>query len=248
MEENMRNESITLNEKVDVQQFAMKNYSQLEKQIKFIEYLELLLKKPGKLFYEMNVSPKIQSFIILSIFSAVLLLIYGVIVGSFSGGKQYLVSPSKIIIGMYTSAFICLPSLYIFACLSQAKIGFVSVMGNLLITLALIGVLLIGFLPVAWVFSQSTTSIPFIGFIHIAIFIISLLFAFRLLGQAIQTVSEQKSSFIVVWITIFILVSLQMSTSLRPIIGTSDQLFPTAKKFFLTHWSETMSGSISERK
>ncbi len=39
---------------------------------------------------------------------------------------------------------------------------------------------------------------------------------------------------------IFILVNLQMSTALRPLIGTSQQLFPQEKKFFLAHWLENI--------
>jgi hypothetical protein len=221
--------------KID-RQFSMKNFSSPGKAIRFFDYLDLLLKKPGNLFFEMNNNPTLAHFLTLSLFSAAVLLIYGIVVGSFSGGNQLWIAPLKIIIGLYLSALICLPSLYIFACLGRARIGFISVIGNLLIALTLMGILLIGFAPVAWVFSQSTTSIPFIGFIHVVIYLITLLIAFRLLWEAIQTVSEQKNSFIVFWMAIFILVSLQMTTSLRPIIGTSDHFLPAGKKFFLSHW------------
>jgi hypothetical protein len=40
----------------------------------------------------------------------------------------------------------------------------------------------------------------------------------------------------------FVIVSLQMMTTLRPIVGTSRTFFPTEKKFFLAHWFESMSG------
>ncbi len=240
MNESTQDETIVSQKGPVEQPFSMKDYSPSENRIKFFEYLELLLKKPGKLFFEMNNKPRVVHFLILSVFCTAFLLLYGLVVGSFSGGQQYWIAPLKIIIGLYLSALICLPSLYIFACLGQAKIGFINAIGNLLIALTLIGILLIGFVPVAWVFSQSTTSIPFIGFIHIVIFLITLLVTYRLLWQALQTVSEQKNSFIALWMAIFILVSLQMCTSLRPIIGTSDYFLPTGKKFFLSHWVETL--------
>ena len=44
-----------------------------------------------------------------------------------------------------------------------------------------------------------------------------------------------------VWLAIFILVSLQMTTALRPIIGSSKDLLPKEKKFFLTYWYENLS-------
>ena len=41
---------------------------------------------------------------------------------------------------------------------------------------------------------------------------------------------------------IFILVALQMTTALRPIIGTSDKFLPasTDKKFFIGHWADSI--------
>jgi hypothetical protein len=33
---------------------------------------------------------------------------------------------------------------------------------------------------------------------------------------------------------------LQMMTALRPVIGTAETFLPTKKKFFLTHWMETI--------
>ncbi len=39
---------------------------------------------------------------------------------------------------------------------------------------------------------------------------------------------------------IFLLVCLQMTTALRPIIGTSEHWLPKEKKFFLAHWSENL--------
>jgi hypothetical protein len=36
------------------------------------------------------------------------------------------------------------------------------------------------------------------------------------------------------------MVCLQMTTSLRPLVGKADTFLPKQKKFFLTHWSESM--------
>lgn len=247
MSERQEKEVMSFNDVSSIPHSSIENYSPVEGEIKFFEYLELLLKKPGKLFYEVNNKPKASHFFVLLIFTTLFLLIYGIIVGSFSGNMQFAISPAKIITGLFLSSFICLPSLYIFSCLGQVKIGFVNIIGNLLIALTLISILLIGFAPVSWVFSQSTTSISFIGFVHIVIYGITVAFAFRVLNKALETVSEQKNSFISVWMTVFVLVSLQMGTSLRPIIGTSDKLLPEEKKFFLTHWFEVMS-NVSVKK
>jgi hypothetical protein len=44
------------------------------------------------------------------------------------------------------------------------------------------------------------------------------------------------------WICLFVVVALQMTTALRPIIGKADTLLPTEKKFFLQHWGDSMRG------
>jgi len=42
------------------------------------------------------------------------------------------------------------------------------------------------------------------------------------------------------WGFIFVLVCLQMMTTLRPILGKSDRFLPNEKKFFLAYWTETL--------
>jgi hypothetical protein len=39
-----------------------------------------------------------------------------------------------------------------------------------------------------------------------------------------------------VWMVIFLLVMLQMTTALRPWIGKADTFLPAEKKFFISHW------------
>lgn len=248
MSESKKSENRSFSDIPTLDSHSLDHYSELESDVTLIEYLELILKKPGKIFYEINHNPKVIHFVILAGFTSLFLLVYGLIVGSFTGGEQYFIAPAKIISGLFFSALICLPSLYIFSCLGQVKVGFINIMGNLLITLTLMSILLIGFAPVIWIFSQSTTSIPFIGFIHLVIYAITVAFSFKVLSRALDTVSEQNGSFITVWMVIFVVVSLQMSTSLRPIIGKSETILPEGKKFFLTHWMETMDGKKSSKK
>jgi hypothetical protein len=50
-----------------------------------------------------------------------------------------------------------------------------------------------------------------------------------------------------VWVTIFLLVSLQMTAALRPLIGTADTWLPAKKKFFVTHWLDCIGGPDPRR-
>lgn len=101
-------------------------------------------------------------------------------------------------------------------------------------------VLLIGFAPVAWVFSQSTESLVAMGTLHLIFWVIATYFGLRFLQNGFSHLSLKTEGGLSVWVFIFILVMLQMTTALRPLIGTSDSLLPEKKKFFVSHWMECM--------
>jgi hypothetical protein len=48
-----------------------------------------------------------------------------------------------------------------------------------------------------------------------------------------------------VWTLIFML--LQMTAALRPILGTSDAFLPAEKKFFVSHWTDSLKASGNGR-
>jgi hypothetical protein len=89
--------------------------------------------------------------------------IYGAVVGSFSMGTQLWAAPVKIAGGLIVSAVICLPSLYIFACLSGSQARLSEICGLVAGLLLLMTILLVGFAPVGWLFSQSTESVVWMG-------------------------------------------------------------------------------------
>lgn len=165
----------------------------------------------------------------------------GVIMGSFSGGIQYGMAPLKVVIGTILSALICMPSLYILLCLSGGEQSFPQVNRILLLGLTLSGILFIGFVPVAWIFSQSTESIVFMGILYLLVWAIGLFFGLRLMKVALEFLNKKSMGTLNLWMVIFTLVLLQMSTALRPIIGTPDPDMPREKKFFMAHWSDVLS-------
>lgn len=167
-------------------------------------------------------------------------LIYGLVVGTFSGGQQLWAAPIKIAAGLLVAGFICLPSLYIFSCLSGSGAKLSEVAGLLAGYLALMAVLLIGFAPIVWVFSQSTESLVAMGVLHMVFWIVATWFSVSFLHSAFAHLNTQSTAAIKVWVMIFLLVQLQMMTALRPIIGSADSFLPKEKKFFLAHWAESV--------
>ena len=170
--------------------------------------------------------------------------VYGAIVGSFSGGIQWWAAPLKITVGLAVTAAICLPSLYIFACLSGSSARLGEVIGVLGGLMALTTLLLIGFAPVAWLFSQSTSSVAMMGFLHLLFWLVAAGFGVRFLKTAFRRLGLRSEAGIDVWVVIFLLVSLQMTTALRPLIGPGENASllpkPEDKKFFIAHWMDSM--------
>lgn len=175
-------------------------------------------------------------------------LIFGLTLGSFTFHEQLWAAPMKTILGLVITSIICLPSLYIFTALTGTTLAIKEVVQGMAGALALIAALLLGFTPVLWVFSQSTSSEPFYGFLVLIAWLIALFFGTGLLLKMLDHTGTKKKGPLRIWIGIFLLVSLQMSTTLRPIIGRSDDLFTTEKRFFIEHWALEMTGQADGTK
>ena len=210
--------------------------------------VEALLKRPASLVAALQQTRSARIAACLIVAALFALAAYGLVVGSFSGGRQMLAAPLKISAGAVASLLICLPSLFIFACLTGADVSLRAMIGVACAMIALASLLLIGFAPVAWVFSQSTDSIAFIGSLHIAFWLIGITFGLRLLRVLMESLRVGDRLHLRVWSAIFILVSLQMTTALRPILGTSDHWLPSEKKFFVTHWLENIGHDASAER
>jgi hypothetical protein len=76
--------------------------------------------------------------------------------------------------------------------------------------------------------------------LHIGLWAIGIMFGLRLLEAMGHLLGGSARNHLKFWSVIFIVVCLQMMTTLRPIVGTSDRFLPSEKKFFLTHWAETL--------
>lgn len=205
-----------------------------------LSIIETLLKFPGRIIYELQNDRRAGLSGWLLAFALIGMAAYGLVVGSFSGGAQMWIAPAKLVLGVLFSMLICLPSLYIFAGLAGIDVRVRTVTGVLFAAVALSALLLIGFAPVAWIFSQSTDSVAFMGGLHLILWLIAIGFGLRLLGAMGRLLTGLPGSQMKLWSLIFVLVCLQMTTTLRPIIGRSDHFLPGEKKFFLTHWFETM--------
>jgi len=202
--------------------------------------IECILRQPRRVMFQLRQPGAARLIGIMLFVSVVCSVIYGIIVGSFSGGIQWWAAPLKITAGFLISALICLPSLYIFACLSGSRARLSEMIGLAAGLLMLMTILLIGFAPVAWLFSQSTNSIAWMGFLHLLFGFIAALFGLRFMQAGFSHSQTRSKAGFAVWVIIFMLVMIQMTTALRPIVGKADTLLPTQKQFFISHWGDCL--------
>ncbi len=172
------------------------------------------------------------------------ILLFGFVLGCFAKHEQLWAAPAKITAGLIFSGLICFPSLYIFATLAGARVAIFQLAACLAGALALAGLLLLGFAPAVWIFAESTDSFGFMGTLAIGSWIIAVFFALRFLGSVIFATGGTQKGPLAIWSIVFLLVTLQMTTSLRPILDRSNLLLTQEKKFFLQHWFETMDQSL----
>jgi len=208
----------------------------------FSNIINHLLKKPLSVIHTMDEKGGVNWIPILSM-AAFSLLLFGFILGSFQGAtEQMWLAPLKILCGVLFSSLICLPSLYIFCCIGGLDKKFSTIFSIQGCTIAITSLLLIGFSPVIWLFSSSSNSISFFGFLCIAIWLICLFMGLKFLTRTGRAFGMKHTRHLYLWSAIFTLVTLQMPTTLRPIIGISEKILQLdEKKFFLQHWKDELS-------
>ncbi|MBP84416.1 MAG: hypothetical protein CMO61_11280 [Verrucomicrobiales bacterium] len=213
----------------------------LGRTINFANVVDALLKTPGRLFFEMQEGETKKVVINLGIIAIGSLALFGLILGLFSGGTQLWAVPLKIAAGGLFAAVITLPSLYVFSCLNGMDMTLRKAATMLLAGLALIGLILTALVPVAWIFSQSTESASFMGLLALAFWMIAICFGGSLVFRGASVSGVNNPIYIVVWAAVFALVTIQLSTSLRPLIGAAEEtLLPAEKRFFLEHWVKSL--------
>lgn len=201
--------------------------------------VEALLKAPARVLYDVQHGR--GALFKLSALVVVTMVVTGLVMASFSGGFQLLAVPLKLGLGVFFCALICLPSLYIFSSLAGAEQSLRETWGALLMGVGLIGVLLVGLAPVSWVFSQATTSPIFMGVLHLVFLLIASWFGLGLIHRVLAAANGRPIKGSVLWSLLFLLVVLQMTTTLRPIVGEFDGVVLHDKQFFLVHWLEEIT-------
>ena len=209
----------------------------------WLNAIAALLKSPGSVIHELGETHSKRIAAGLFICLIICFLGFGLLLGTYSGGQQLWMAPVKILLGTLASAAICLPSFIIFSYLSGVECPPSRLLAILLTMLTLVGLLLLGFAPVIWVFAQSSPSESFMGTLAIVFWVISVAFGIRLVRNLCAVLGAKSTSGVLAWGLIFLLVTFQMTSALRPIIGEGTNFLPSTKVFFLKFWGEQLDAS-----
>lgn len=152
---------------------------------------------------------------------------YGAVVGSFAGWPQAGYATLKFPIVVIGSALMCLPSFYVFQCLSGARLTLAQAATAVLYFSAAAGMLLLAFAPIAWFFTVSTevTAWRFIVALHFSVSAIAAAFGIGVLNRAERYLAclhpgtaLLRRSVLSGWFLLYLIVAAQMAYYLRPLL------------------------------
>lgn len=173
-----------------------------------------------------------QTALSLLICSSGFFALYGMILGSFSGGIQILVSAIKLPALYLLTLAICLPALFFFEVVAGSKRSFLQYLVLLLGAMGVIGVMLLGFAPVTLFFRLSLSDYVFFQLLNIFILGLASVIGVQVFYHgmvAITTgdgqVQQRRQLAMQMWLVLYGFVGSQLGWTLRPFFGNPDQAF-----------------------
>mgnify|MGYP003588775755 CR=1 FL=1 len=169
-------------------------------------------------------------------------VVFGLAMGLFGGWTVAAMDMAKIPLVALGSLLLCFPSLYVFTCVAGAPLSLAQAFMLGCSCLAMVGLILVGLAPVAWLFAVSTESLSFVAMLAFLIWLVAVGFASRYVDKLGVHPLFQRRAGIKLWFLILMLVTLQMATCMRPMLAKPEQGWWTGeKKFFLSHFTATLN-------
>jgi hypothetical protein len=170
----------------------------------------------------------LQQIIIILIFT----FLYGIIMGSYNGWLQSIVTGIKIPVLILLSLLICFPALYVI----QSMIGStmtISQMTKIIFSgFFVFSTIDLSFGPIVIFFMITSNSYSFLKLLHVAIFVFSGIFAIKTIISGLKFSCEKKNLYprlgltiFKIWVFILAFVSSQLAWNLRPFVGSRDLQF-----------------------
>lgn len=206
---------------------------------------ENYLKKIGENLYESSVLWGQIALIALFTF------LYGIIMGSYNGLYQSLLSGIKLWGLLLLTLLICFPSFYIVQIVLGSKIGIKQLLIMLLGGLVMVSTLMLAFAPIVLFFQLSGGNYNFLQLLHVGILVFSGVFGMRIVLESLKNACENQQVYPKIglkvfqfWVIIFAFVGLQLSWNLRPFLGHKDMPFELFRESSQGNVYTTLLGSV----
>jgi hypothetical protein len=164
-------------------------------------------------------------------------LLYGVIMGSYNGVLQSIVTGIKIPCLIVLSLLICFPALYVVQSMIGSTMTIYQMTNIIFAGFFVFSTIALSFAPIVIFFMITSDSYSFLKLLHVAIFTFSGIFAVSTIINGLKFSCEKKNiypklgmSIFKIWVVILAFVSSQLAWNLRPFVGSRDMPFELFRK------------------
>lgn len=184
---------------------------------------------------------------------AIFTFLYGLIMGSYNGLPQSLMSGIKLWGLFLLTLLICFPSFYIVQIVLGSKIGIKQLSIMLLSGLVMVSTIMLAFGPIVLFFQLSGGNYNFLQLLHVAVLIFSGVFGMRVVLDSLKNACDNQEvypkiglSVFKIWVIIFAIVGFQLSWNLRPFLGEQGRSFEVFRESTQGNVYTTVLGSLGK--
>jgi hypothetical protein len=185
----------------------------------------------GDEYFELLNNPEFSRKYVLKqvLFIFIFSLIYGVVMGSYNGYLQSLVTGIKMPCLIFLSLLICFPALFVIQYMIGSTMTVFQMANIILSGFIVFTTISLSFSPIVIFFMITSDNYEFLKLLHVAIFTFSGFFTIKTIISGLVFSCEKKNIYpklglkvFKVWIIIFAFVGTQLAWNLRPFVGSRD--------------------------
>ena len=158
--------------------------------------------------------------------------IYGIVMGSYNGLQQSMVTGVKLPCLIFLSLLICFPALFVIQYMIGSTMTIYQMANIILSVFFVFSTIALSFAPIVIFFMITSDNYAFLKLLHVSIFIFSGIFAVKTIINGLTFSCEKKNIYpklgmqiFKIWVIILAFVSSQLAWNLRPFVGNRDLPF-----------------------
>ena len=163
--------------------------------------------------------------------------IYGIVMGSYNGFLQSMVTGIKIPCLIFLSLLVCFPALFVIQYMIGSTMTIDQMANVILSGFFVFSTIALSFAPIVIFFMITGDNYSFIKLLHVAIFVFSGIFAVKTIVNGLTFSCEKKNVYpklgmkiFKIWVVILAFVSSQLAWNLRPFVGSRELPFELVRE------------------